>query len=43
MKKKGVDGGFKILNFFSALDHFNAFWWAGWAGVCSLLGLYITF
>lgn len=33
----------KILNFFSDLDHFNAFWWAGWVGVCSLLGLYITF
>lgn len=25
---------FKILNFFSDLDHFNAFWWAGW--VCAL-------
>lgn len=36
MKKKGVDGGFKILIFFSALDHFNAFWWAGWVGVCAL-------
>lgn len=42
MKKKGVDGGFKILNFFFGFRPLQCLL-VGWVGMCSLLGLYITF